>query len=143
MIFCIITIDCANYLLYVPVAALGMVAMGIFLDFYIWDMNSEMIFIDSTALEGDRTSFRYLLDNEGYTLNKVLHYSFGIHVGGMTLIINSIVCMCIFYTFCNGLGLCYVSIYTQCDPPKTESLSQPGYYPQYYFLSHIIIIGLV
>ena len=65
-----------------------MVAVGIFLDFYIWDLNSEMIFIDSTALEGDRTSFRYLLDNEGYTLNKVLHYSFGIHVGGMTLIVK-------------------------------------------------------
>ena len=60
-----------------------MVAVGIFLDFYLWDLNSEEIFIDSTALEGDRTSFRYLLDNEGYTLSKVLHYSFGIHLAGM------------------------------------------------------------
>jgi hypothetical protein len=73
---------------FVHIAALGMVAIGIFLDFYIWDMNSEVIFIDSTALEGDRTSFRYLLDNEGYTLNKELHYSFGIHVGGITSILN-------------------------------------------------------
>ena len=69
--------------IFVYVAALGMVAIGVFLDFYLWDLNSEVVFIDSTALEGDRTSFRYLLDNEGYTLYKVLHYSFGIHVTGI------------------------------------------------------------
>lgn len=53
-----------------------------FLDFYIWELNSEMVFIDSTALNGDRTAFRYLLDNNGYTLQKILHYSFGMHLGG-------------------------------------------------------------
>ena len=63
-------------------AALGMVAAGVFLDFYIWELNSEMVFIDSTALSGDRTAFRYLLDNNGYTLQKILHYSFGMHLGG-------------------------------------------------------------
>ena len=59
-----------------------MVGMGVFLDFYIWEMNPEVVFVDSTSLDGDRTSFRYLIDSEGYTLHKILHYSFGIHLAG-------------------------------------------------------------
>ena len=63
-------------------AALAMIGLGVFLDFYLWDLNTELIFIDSTALDGDRTSFRYLLDNEGYTLHKGFHYSFTLYLGG-------------------------------------------------------------
>ena len=66
-----------------------MIGMGVFLDFYLWDLNTEVIFVDSTALDSGLTSFRYLLDSEGYTVHKLLHYSFGIHVGGIKLIIMS------------------------------------------------------
>ena len=54
--------------------------VGLFADFYLWDMSPRQVFVDATLTDG--VSYEYLLRNESYQLQPVLHYSFGLQCGG-------------------------------------------------------------
>jgi len=81
------------YILSFCTALTAFIAMGLFVDFYTWDFNSDLAFIDSTIPPDSicRTRFNntistgcgfgYLL-NEGYTTHPTLHYSYALHVVG-------------------------------------------------------------
>lgn len=72
--------------LYILAALCAFSAVSVFLDYYIWELNSTRIFIDSTTIQeqtfGNTTSFAYLIEKEGYNIIPTLNYSFGLHVGG-------------------------------------------------------------
>ena len=78
---------------FLSIALTAFIAMGLFVDFYTWDFNSDLAFMDSTIPPDSicRTRFNntistgcgfgYLL-NEGYTTHPTLHYSYALHCVG-------------------------------------------------------------
>ncbi len=49
--------------------------MGVFLDFYLWDLDGDELFQDATG-------FGHLLDEEGYYTATHVSYALGIYVAG-------------------------------------------------------------
>lgn len=69
----------------------SLVAVGLFLDHYIWELDANHIFISSTELDQDNaltigdlafTSFEYLIITEGYHFVPRFQYSFYLEVAG-------------------------------------------------------------
>lgn len=82
------------YLLSLLTSLCGLAAVGVFLDHYLWELDTTRIFISSTQLEeedaltiGDFsfTSFQYLITTEGYHFLPNLQYSFYLEVAGACL----------------------------------------------------------
>lgn len=62
--------------MHIPSAALsGLIALGIFLDFYLWDVDGDTVLVQS--LQG----FQNLL-TAGFTTELTLGYSFGLQIAG-------------------------------------------------------------
>ena len=69
----------------------GFIAVGLFMDFYLWDFDSNMALVDSTASSNcgimfntnftSCNGFAYLL-RQGYTTHPSLQYSFALHCVG-------------------------------------------------------------
>lgn len=61
-----------------------------FLDHYLWELNSTFIFTSTTSLSeedaltvgGQTTSFEYLITEQGYMSTPVLHYSIYVEMAG-------------------------------------------------------------
>lgn len=81
------------YLLSFLIVLCGSIAIGLFLDFYVWDMTARQVFLESTTSDsvplrpGSTFTypFEYLLVNEGYSTVATLRWSFGLQVAGTLL----------------------------------------------------------
>ena len=72
---------CKYNLNYLNTGLAAFVTIGLFVDFYLWDMSPRQVFIDVTSL--GVVSYDYLLTNGSYQLQPILHYSFGLQCGGI------------------------------------------------------------
>ena len=55
--------------------------MGVFLDFYLWDMRGDEVFDDATG-------FGHLLNDAGYYTATHIDYAFGIYTAGKIHAVN-------------------------------------------------------
>ena len=70
----------------------GVVGAVFFIDYYLWALNTDNVFVSVTTLSQQDalainnitiTSFEYLITEEGYNLSPMLHYSFILGVAGV------------------------------------------------------------
>ena len=100
----------------------GFIAVGLFMDFYLWDFDSDVAFIDSTAPSNcvimfntnfsSCSGFAYLL-RQGYTTHPTLQSSFALHCTGWLL-------LCVYQDNTDSIGSCF-HVYTFCAVLSSNS----------------------
>lgn len=69
-----------------------MVAVGVFMDYYLWELDTSRVFINITTLAQSEaltlgnltfTSFEYLISEEGYNFVPSFQYSFFLEIAGL------------------------------------------------------------
>ncbi len=66
----------------IPLGLSAFTATALFADFYLWDMDTAIVFMDSFIIPGNEAATFYLMS---YTRVPTLHYSSALQIGGIIM----------------------------------------------------------